>query len=58
MFSIDKCVNHMTAAVNPKTHIFTQNWIVFLEMKSVTKKEGMINNNKEEQRNLKTKKKS
>jgi len=48
----------MTAAVNPKTHIFTQNWIVFLEMKSVTKKEGMINNNKEEQRNLKTKKKS
>jgi len=38
MFSIDKCVNHVAATVDPKTHIFTPDWIIMLEMKSDTKK--------------------
>jgi len=38
MFSINEGVNHMAAAVNPKTHIFAPKWIIVLEMKSVTEK--------------------
>ena len=37
MFSIDECMNYMVAIVNPKSHIFTPNWIIVLDMKSVIK---------------------
>ena len=47
-----------TCILNNPNHIFTPNWIVILEINSVTKREeGMINNNEEGQGNLKTKKK-
>ena len=37
MFSIDECMNYMVAIVNPKSHIFTPNWIIVLDIKSFIK---------------------
>lgn len=37
MFSVDECMNYLAAAVNPKSHIVTPNWIIMLDMKSVIK---------------------
>ena len=54
MFSIDECMNYMVAIVNPKSHIFTPNWIIVLDIKSFIKgkkkikKKSMINRTKKQ----------